>query len=446
MGLYSFYKIIKDVVKTILGNKAWRYTLIVALIVIVFTIYSTKVNAEELHDYIVDYYTTFSDTQGDPGYRTTTKYLFIPVFANSSYAISWTSGISVNFYFLDSTNYRVNGSNVANFPNNYIETQTQGSYGYFAIKDGYLIVSYRAYDGYYDTGNPVNPNFNITTDYDFTSNLATIHQDLVNLMNTLQGTNLESSTTPSTISGLSVSNGGGNGSFQSGSSSIIYFELDQDKVNNFDFTIVSRFSGFSHVYGYCNAIPSSGVAYNFLGSCVNASEYNNVTASVPKGAKYFFVRLNGSNSTFTLNSYSVGYGGLDEVNNQVINQGNQTRDTITDSNISQDNADYSLPTDNTNDITLDGFGSIFDRIRATFTSGSATPITITIPFTNRSFTISKQSVFGSANLGIVGTLIQSFWWFVVSLFIVKDIFKKIEAIKSGNIEFAETTNIKEDIL
>lgn len=432
MGLYSFYKIIKDIVKTILGNKAWRYTLIIALIVIVFTVYSTKVNAVELHDYVVDYYTTWNFTQGEY----THQLVFVPVFANSSYAISWSSGNLVTFSFIDSISRE---NNAINFPMSTISTNDQGSFGYFATKDGYLVLDHYSSDFSH-------PTYNITTDYDFTSNLATIHQDLVNLMNTLQGSNLESSTTPTSISGLSVSNGGGNGSFQSGSSSIVYFELDQDKVNNFDFTITSRFSGFSHVFGYCNAIPSSGVAYNFLGVCVNATEFNNVTTSVPKGAKYFFVRLNGSNSTFTLNSYSVGYGGLDEVNNQVINQGNQTRDTITDSNISQDTADYSLPSDSTNDITQDGFGSIFDRIRATFTSGSATPITITIPFTNRSFTISKQSVFGSANLGIVGTLIQSFWWFVVSLFIVKDIFKKIEAIKSGNIEFAETTNIKEDIL
>lgn len=432
MGFYSFYRIFKDIIKSIFGNKAWRYTLIIALIVIVFTFYSIKVNAEELHDYVVDYYTTYHFTQGSYNH----ELVFVPVFANSSYSISWPSGNLVTFSFIDNLTRENSAINV---PMSTISTNDQGSFGYFATKDGYLVLDHYSTDFSH-------PTYTITTDYDFTSNLATIHQDLVNLMNTLQGSNLESSTTPTTISGLSVSNGGGNGSFQSGSSSIVYFELDPDKVNNFDFTITSRFSGFSHVYGYCNAIPSSGVAYNFLGACVNATEYNNVTTSVPKGAKYFFVRLNGSNSTFTLNSYSVGYGGLDEVNSQVINQGNQTRDTLTDSSISQNSSDYNLPIDSTNDITNDGFTSIFDRIRSTFTTGSSTPAVINVPFTNKSFTISKASVFGSANLGIVQSIIEAFWWFVVSVFIVKDIFKKIEKIKTGNIEFTETTNIKEDIL
>lgn len=38
------------------------------------------------------------------------------------------------------------------------------------------------------------------------------------------------------------------------------------------------------------------------------------------------------------------------------------------------------------------------------------------------------------------------WYFIISLFIVKDIAKRINKIKSGNIDDVCNSNIKEDIL
>lgn len=38
------------------------------------------------------------------------------------------------------------------------------------------------------------------------------------------------------------------------------------------------------------------------------------------------------------------------------------------------------------------------------------------------------------------------WYFLISLFIVKDIAKRINKIKSGNIDDVCDSNIKEDIL
>ena len=38
------------------------------------------------------------------------------------------------------------------------------------------------------------------------------------------------------------------------------------------------------------------------------------------------------------------------------------------------------------------------------------------------------------------------WYFIISLFIVKDIAKRINKIKSGNIDDVCDSNIKEDIL
>ena len=105
-----------------------------------------------------------------------------------------------------------------------------------------------------------------------------------------------------------------------------------------------------------------------------------------------------------------------------------------------------LPSDSTGDITSDGFNNIFNELYNTFTKGTAKDLVIEIPFTGKSFTVNKSTVYGGADLGIVGVLINSFWYFVISYFIVQDISKKINTIKSGNIEDVQKDNIKEDML
>lgn len=134
--------------------------------------------------------------------------------------------------------------------------------------------------------------------------------------------------------------------------------------------------------------------------------------------------------------------------NSTIDQGNQLQqeqnDFLKNDNVSVDTS--TLPSDTTQDITDAGFNSIFQQIYNTFTGGSAQDIVITIPFTNKSFTINANTVYGGSNLGFIRTLIESFWYFVISYFIVKDIGKKINKIKSGDIEHVQEDNIKEDLL
>lgn len=122
---------------------------------------------------------------------------------------------------------------------------------------------------------------------------------------------------------------------------------------------------------------------------------------------------------------------------------NKTNDTLNDSNVT---VETDLPTDNTNDITASGFDNVFNTIKNTFTSSSSQDLVVDIPFTGKKFTINFSNVYDGFNSGIVGTLINLFWWYMVSNFIVHDIYRKINSIKSGNIENIENTNIKEDLL
>lgn len=117
---------------------------------------------------------------------------------------------------------------------------------------------------------------------------------------------------------------------------------------------------------------------------------------------------------------------------------------LKDDNVVVDSS--TLPSDTTQDITDSGFNNIFNTLYNTFTSGSAKDLVINIPFTNKSFVINAQNVYGNANLGLIKTLIQTFWYFIISYFIVQDIGKKINKIKSGNIENIQEDNIKEDML
>ena len=133
----------------------------------------------------------------------------------------------------------------------------------------------------------------------------------------------------------------------------------------------------------------------------------------------------------------------DSVNN-VNNSVNNVNNSINNDNVDVDTS--TLPTDSTEDITTSGFDNIFETLYNTFTSGSAKDLVINIPFTNKSFTVNSSNVYGNADLGIVKILIQTFWYFVISYFIVQDISKKINMIKSGNIEDVQKDNIKEDML
>lgn len=138
---------------------------------------------------------------------------------------------------------------------------------------------------------------------------------------------------------------------------------------------------------------------------------------------------------------------LNTINSQ-IQQQNQLQQSQNNflQNTDVDVGASDLPGDSTTDITSSGFNNIFDLLYNTFTSSAAADLVLPLPFVNKSITINYANVFGAFNGGIIFTLANAFWFYVVSVYIVKDIYHKIYAIKSGNIENVENNNIKEDLL
>lgn len=137
---------------------------------------------------------------------------------------------------------------------------------------------------------------------------------------------------------------------------------------------------------------------------------------------------------------------LDAINNQTQSIDN-INNSITDSNV--DNSSINLPTDNTNDPTQSGVDNIFQIIYNSFTSGTPQDIVFPIPNTNKNITLSANYVADSLrnnDASWVIDIIQAFYWYIISRYIIVDIMQKVRKIKQGNLENIENSNIKEDML
>ena len=227
------------------------------------------------------------------------------------------------------------------------------------------------------------------------------------------------------------------------------YTFKENYTYNFTFNPSTSTSTSSSIYYTFDTIsvPSNVYVY-YLGTFSNQSTSFTVKFNTNTNITFIFsnpVAFSNSIGSWTINGEING--SINNLDNS-INKGNQLQqernDFLKDDNVDVDSS--TLPSDTTQDITGDGFNNIFQQIYNTFTSGAAQDIVITIPFTNKSFTINANTVYGGANLGFVRTLIEAFWYFVISYFIVQDIGKKINKIKSGDIEHVQEDNIKEDLL
>lgn len=181
---------------------------------------------------------------------------------------------------------------------------------------------------------------------------------------------------------------------------------------------------------YTFMIPTNVLGLNFK----NGNNYALKLATLENEAgfnyyDYFF------DVKFTVSGLSE-----EQMNNNSLNNINGS---LINPNIS---TDLNLPADNTSNPTISGFDSIFNTIYNALTVANSTPIHIKVPYTNQDFYISANTVYDGLDLGIFEELFSLVWYFIVSIFIVKDISKKINKIKSGNFENIQNNNVKEDLL
>lgn len=137
----------------------------------------------------------------------------------------------------------------------------------------------------------------------------------------------------------------------------------------------------------------------------------------------------------------------DELKNEISNSADKINDNINNNDVSDVDTSGITNSDTTVDITQDGFNSIFNTLQTYFTSTNGGSLTFTLPFVNKSITISKATVFGNfKQLSTIENFASLVWYFVISLYIVKSIQRMINKIKSGNLEEVVDNNIKADIL
>lgn len=135
------------------------------------------------------------------------------------------------------------------------------------------------------------------------------------------------------------------------------------------------------------------------------------------------------------------------ITNEIANSSQNVVDNMNNNDTSEVDISGITNSDTTVDITQDGFNSIFTTLQTYFTSNNGGSLTLTIPFVNKSITISKATVYGHfKQLSTVENLASIVWYFVISLYIVKQVQKMINKIKSGNLEDVVDNNIKADIL
>lgn len=85
------------------------------------------------------------------------------------------------------------------------------------------------------------------------------------------------------------------------------------------------------------------------------------------------------------------------IQNSIDSSTNEITNTITDNDVSDIEVDdfEDIATNVTDDPTQNGFNNIFETIRNALVNENTEPLKITIPFTNKSFEISAETVYGN---------------------------------------------------
>lgn len=227
----------------------------------------------------------------------------------------------------------------------------------------------------------------------------------------------------------------------------IFTDVENSTSNNMVFSYPIFMSGVYFNIGSTYEIRFAKKVYNseynrmvyqYLGEPIQFTISSNVTQD-------YINQLNQQTATSTDNDNTQ------ELQNSIENQTqsiDNINNSITDSNI--DTSSIDLPTDNTQDPTQSGVDNIFQTIYNSFTSGTPQDIVFPIPFSNNNLVIQANYVsnmLGSSQAGsVIISLIQAYYWYLISRFIITDIMRKVRKIKQGNFENIQNSNIKEDML
>lgn len=115
---------------------------------------------------------------------------------------------------------------------------------------------------------------------------------------------------------------------------------------------------------------------------------------------------------------------------------------------------YDMPTTNpTQDTTQEGINNIFNKFYNKITQWNSENIMINIPFTNKYFIIpanlTENIISNIPSRGfaeILKRLLSLIWYYLLGVYVVKDVQKYIDGLKTGEILTKSDTNVKTEML
>lgn len=141
----------------------------------------------------------------------------------------------------------------------------------------------------------------------------------------------------------------------------------------------------------------------------------------------------------------------DEINSGINNLNDtmqETNDFLKDDSYNKSEISSNMPNSDSYTIpTNEGFNNIFTSFINAFTTEQTTTVRFYIPFTNGAYIDIPSDLTISKIPAPLLLIIQTFYWFMICRYIVKDIASYAEKAKSGDIITGSTdTNIKTEIL
>lgn len=118
-----------------------------------------------------------------------------------------------------------------------------------------------------------------------------------------------------------------------------------------------------------------------------------------------------------------------------------------------DDESFDMPGNNdntTNDVTSTGIDNIFNIFYNEITGWQSQNITVRIPFTNKFFYIpanlTENIIDNFFPSGAFKNLLGLIWYYLLSVYIIKDVEKYVEGLQTGEILTKSDTNIKTEML
>lgn len=430
MGFYSIYKIIKDMIRTLFGNKFLKLFIIVILIfsIILFTnsksVFAvtpvTLTYNQETHNFTLNN----TDYKVNDSVFTMPYLLFYEDPRPNQYWIRIVAS-SQPFYFTQISNgqYRISCdtltdiyySNFYYIPNNYfnsVNTTPLSSYYYYTLNNETL-----SNDFYISQDNIFYLNFNIY-DYNNRENTLFSSNEIVTYNPpTLGNTSTELENLSFTNFIINANDYTEEIEQNDGTLYMLFYNRSLSNSQTTDGLYPIKEKGFTKGSIYTDVENSTSDNMVFTFPIFKSGVFFNIgsTYEIRFAKKYYntewntdFYEFFDNSYTFTISS-NVTQDYINQINQQTatstdeddtqelqnsINQQTQSIDninnSITDSSV--DSSSIDLPTDNTQNITQSGVDNIFQTIYNGFTSGTPQNIVFPLPYSSNNITIQPNYI------------------------------------------------------